>query len=483
MGFLFRESAIRHTPRLVSDPSASEVSRKKRWSVFKWIFSIIFVLATIPSFGGSYFKYLWPAYPDWVSHAARPIFDTLGIVGAFIASTRRRRNQRAQPGTGYGTEKGPWLDDRAQTFISVALIGIAVVFGIYHFTRSLPPVSQLRITMISAGILALILVVLSKRPFRPEASSSLSEIQQKSLVENPASHRRTKSRRMLRFWLWASVFAIVWLMNLVPAFRTAPKELKSVTIFAPLAILIVWAVVLTQLKRWANGLARQGEFDRALRVDRRLARIPGYGTPLEGSILFNAGRYSEARLFVKDSAFDEQGQPKLTSHELYIYAISLINDGKEAEAQKLLEAAVLVPQRSASLHVSLATCLLSQKKDPSRACVLLEQAMAFSEPQASGYGRTSDHTKRLGRYAWALAAAGRRAEAEAKIQEAFAGSASLKERDLAGLHYFVGEAWRSMGEWKKARAAFDEALRLSPDGSAATSAKRALAKLREEERG
>jgi hypothetical protein len=37
-----------------------------------------------------------------------------------------------------------------------------------------------------------------------------------------------------------------------------------------------------------------------------------------------------------------------------------------------------------------------------------------------------------------------------------------------------------LGEWKKARAAFDETLRLSPDGSAATSAQKAMAKMREE---
>jgi lipoprotein NlpI len=56
----------------------------------------------------------------------------------------------------------------------------------------------------------------------------------------------------------------------------------------------------------------------------------------------------------------------------------------------------------------------------------------------------------------------------------------LKQRDLAEVHYFAGEAWRSLGEWKKARAAFDETLRLSPDGSAATSAQKAMAKMREE---
>jgi len=201
---------------------------------------------------------------------------------------------------------------------------------------------------------------------------------------------------------------------------------------------------------------------------------------LEGSILFNAGRYPEARTFIRPFAFDEQGMPKLSSTALYTYALALENDGMEAEAQKLLEAAVRVPQRTAGFHVALATCLLSQKKDSERARELLETALATTDVRPSSSGQNADYARRLGRYAWALAACGRRDDTEAQLKKAFAGSGRLKERDLAGLHYFAGEAWRSLGEWKKARTAFEEALRLSPDGSAATSAQKAMAKMREE---
>jgi tetratricopeptide (TPR) repeat protein len=231
---------------------------------------------------------------------------------------------------------------------------------------------------------------------------------------------------------------------------------------------------------WIHGLSRQGEFDRAIQMDRRYSRIPGYGTPLEGSILFNAGRYAEARAFIKPFAFDEQGQPKLTGMGIYTYALALENDGLEAEAQKLLEAAVKVPQRTAGFHVALATCLLSQKKDAERARELMELALATPDVQSSAYGKNADYVRRLGRYAWALAACGRRNDTEAQLQKAFAGSGGLRARDLAGLQYFAGEAWRSLGEWKRARAAFEEALRLSPDGSAATSAQKAMAKMRGE---
>jgi tetratricopeptide (TPR) repeat protein len=329
---------------------------------------------------------------------------------------------------------------------------------------------------ISVLVLAAIQVTVLRAHRKPEQNAPHSDIQARSLVAGEGGTRQRKLPGKAVVWV---VVILIMLVMISPA----PREIKNVAIFAPIVLLVIGAVALTKLRRWTYGLARQGEFDRAIQMDRRLARIPGYGSPLEGVILFNAGRYSEARAAVKPLAFDERGQPRLTSHELYIYALALENDGKEDEAQKLLEAAVLAPQRAASFHVSLATCLLSQKKDASRACELLEQAMATPAPPMPAYARNADHVRRLGRYAWALAAAGRRPEAETRLQEAFAGSSGIRARDLADLQVFAGEMWRSLGEWKRAREAFDEALRLSPDGSAATSAKRALAKLREEERG
>jgi hypothetical protein len=441
---------------------------------------VTYILVTIPSFGGGYFQYLWPGYPQWISHAARPVFDALTFLGAFVASVRRNRSQKPQPGTGYGEEKGPWLDDRQQAFIAVALIGVAFFFSIHHFAKSLPPATMQRIIVISAVMFGTILVTLSsgfhRRDQKPEQNVPYSDIAGMAAGPAAGAPRQRKLSIIAAAWIVAALITLVMISHV-------PKQVKTIVFFAPIGILIFGAVALTKLKIWIHGLARQGEFDRAIQMDRRFSRIPGYGTPLEGSILFNAGRYPEARAFIKPFAFDAQGQPKLTDMGLYTYALALENDGMEAEAQKLLEAAVQVPQHTASFHVALATCLLSQKKDAERARELMEVALATTDTQTTAYGRNADYVRRLGRYAWALAACGRREDAEAQLKKAFAGSKGLKDRDLAGLHYFTGEAWRSLGEWKKAQAAFNEALRLSPDGSAATSAKKALAKLREEAQG
>jgi tetratricopeptide (TPR) repeat protein len=239
----------------------------------------------------------------------------------------------------------------------------------------------------------------------------------------------------------------------------------------------IYASLLSRLKPWVFRITREGQFDRALRWDNMLRRLPLYGTPLKGSILFFAGRYPEARAYLKPLAFDTEGNPRLQSRELYLYALSLVNDAREPEAEVLLDAAIRMPQPGYSLHVALATCLLAQDKNPQRACSLLEQAIQSKTASAKTYGQKADEVRRIARYAWALACCGRRSEAEARINEALAASATFKSYDLGGVQYYAGETWRALGQSLKASAAFDQALQLCPEGSVATSTHRALAKM------
>ena len=131
--------------------------------------------------------------------------------------------------------------------------------------------------------------------------------------------------------------------------------------------LAIYVSALSRLKRSVLQAKLEGRFDRALRLDRLARLIPGYGDPLEGSILFSSGRYPQAQEFLRPRAFDGQGKPRLQNRNLYLYAIALANDAREAEAQPLLEEAVRVPQKTGSLHVALAACLLSLEKEPERA--------------------------------------------------------------------------------------------------------------------
>jgi tetratricopeptide (TPR) repeat protein len=133
-----------------------------------------------------------------------------------------------------------------------------------------------------------------------------------------------------------------------------------------------------------------------------------------------AGRYSEALELLKDSAFDEKGSPLLKSRYLYYYAIALISEEKYSKAESLLEAAVVASQKKEDyLSFSLAECLLSQKKESNRALDLVEQVRINLNRKS----HSKQHRLRLAQCnaisAWALAACGRREEAETRLQEAF----------------------------------------------------------------
>jgi tetratricopeptide (TPR) repeat protein len=81
--------------------------------------------------------------------------------------------------------------------------------------------------------------------------------------------------------------------------------------------------------------------------------------------------------------------------------------------------------------------------------------------------------------AWALAACGRREEAETRLQEAFAESDSFSKDDLAQLLNSKGSAWQALGDGERSRAAFQQALAVFPYGSIAMFARKELAKLPE----
>jgi tetratricopeptide (TPR) repeat protein len=281
-------------------------------------------------------------------------------------------------------------------------------------------------------------------------------------------HRKVRSAIYLSLYV-----AVIVALMLQPL----PFRMRTAILRAQFGVVALWAWGVRRIKQHIYVLGNRGEYDRALRLDRAWSAAPLYGSPLAGPILFNAGRYREAQAYLKPLAFDAQGNPRLTSVELYTYALALVNDDRTAEAQGLLEAAAQASPKSGPLQVALATCLLSQGKDPERACSLLETAMAGPQKDASTYLGRADQARRIARYAWALAAAGRRNEAQAKIDEALAMSSDLRPEDAAGVQYFVGEAWRALNDKVKAKAAFDQAIALRPDGVTALSVRKAMAKM------
>ncbi|MGB6869537.1 MAG: hypothetical protein WA374_04150 [Acidobacteriaceae bacterium] len=287
------------------------------------------------------------------------------------------------------------------------------------------------------------------------------------------AHRDAVRRRFLQaifVCLYVVLLAGVMVLPLSPLLKRALLRAEVVVIPAYLA-------VLRRLKMRVFRIGHKGDYDKALRMDRFWSAMPFYGSSLRGMILFNAGRYREAQAFLKPLAFDAYGRPRLSSLELYSYALALVNDNRAAEAQPLLEAAIPAVSDNAHLKVALASCLLTQEKDPERARCLLEEAMASPRRSGQSSDLRADDARRIARYAWALSACGRRQEAQSRIDQALQLALSLRPEDAAGVQYFVGEAWRVMGENAKARAAYDEAIRLQPTGVTALSVKKAVAKI------
>jgi tetratricopeptide (TPR) repeat protein len=203
----------------------------------------------------------------------------------------------------------------------------------------------------------------------------------------------------------------------------------------------------------------------------------GHGPALRACLLIEAGRCTEARDLLKPLAFDENGQPRLTSMELFHYAAALSQSGERVAAQELLEAAIQTPQEKGHFHEGLAKCLLLQNKEPDRARELIEQVMATWGEKLSPEERLSRPPYWIALHAWALARCGRREEAEARVQEALAKASALTERDQAGARLYAGRTWLALGDEEKARAAWKEVESIYPQGSVGLSARKELEKL------
>jgi tetratricopeptide (TPR) repeat protein len=248
-----------------------------------------------------------------------------------------------------------------------------------------------------------------------------------------------------------------------------------------IAAMLLYPLPIMRMKRKAIASATRGDYDEALRISRRWLRSKVYGRPFQGWIMLAAGRYSEALELLKDAAFDAKGHPLLKTQHLYFYAIALVSEERYSQAQPLLEAAVLASEKNGDyLRFGLAECLLCQNKEAGRALELVEHVRA----NLSGKPHSKQNRLRLAQCnkigAWALAACGRREEAETRLQEAFAESDSFNKEDLAGLLNSKGSALQALGDRKRSREAFQQALSVFPHGSIAVFARRELLKLPED---
>jgi hypothetical protein len=275
----------------------------------------------------------------------------------------------------------------------------------------------------------------------------------------------------------------VWIGNSLLRDWFGPQHggsLRWLLLIAFIAAILLYPLPIMRMKRKAVALATVGDYDGALRISRRWLRSKVYGRPFRGWIMLQAGRFGEALELLRDAAFDEKGRPLLKSQHLYFYALSLMNEERYPEAQGLLEAAVLLPQKMEDyFRFSLAECLLSQSKEANRALELVEQVTANLKRKSQSKQDRTFLAQCMAVNALALASCGRREEAETRLENAFTESNSFRKDELAGLLNLKGETWQALGDSSMARAAFRQALSLFPYGGIAMLARRKLATLEE----
>src|ERR1035438_3242311 len=60
IGLLFREAGERATPKIISKATVAEAAKMKRWTAVKTALFVVYILSTVPTVGGVYFKHLCP---------------------------------------------------------------------------------------------------------------------------------------------------------------------------------------------------------------------------------------------------------------------------------------------------------------------------------------------------------------------------------------------------------------------------------------
>jgi tetratricopeptide (TPR) repeat protein len=432
-----------------------------------------YFLAGTVLMGFRYINILWPTHSWAIEKCALFVFVAIVIAGMLL----QHRGQRTLIGRrddDFGRKREPIAINTTTIVATTIVLAAAAGWAVYKASKMLAPSHEGAVFGIGIAIVASAFGFVFEMLKKNRQDQDSGNVQAMTADAEAKKISRRKTRNIAVLMAFEAVILGVLSISMRPG-------IKEAVFYGQFALLFVGAVAIAQLKRKVYFLSKSGEFDRALRLNRMMLKVPGYGNSFEGIILFNAGRYSEACACLKPLAFDSNGKPKLASTDLYCYAIAMENDGHVQEAEELLRAAVDASANEGThkdaLKVALATCLLEQEKEAARACGLLEQAMATRRESGSSYGSRADDAHRIARYAWALASAGRRADAERTIQQAIDLSKGLKDYDVAGTQYFSGEAWRMLGDRAKARSTFEEALKLCPQGVIALSVKKAQAKL------
>jgi tetratricopeptide (TPR) repeat protein len=477
VAFLYRDWEAGASARRAASTGEAPPARAKLSKTARALLLIAYVVAGSVMMSIPYIAILWPAKARAIGLIGVVGFAAIVVIGILL----RHYGQTTHIARGVdevGRAREPWKISTPVLVASGFALMVAGTFALHFAARRYAPVHAHTIVTVGIALMACALGVFieslkgQKTPAAQSTGGLTINGEAVAVTEDAAMRaaRQRKTRKQIAVFVFEGLVALLLASH-------APNWVKQAVLIGHVVVIGLAVMALRRLRFWIYTVGHAGEFDRALRLNRLAMQIPGYGDSLEGPILFNAGRYAEALAFLKPLAFDGAGNPRFGSTDFYTYCLALNNVGKPDQAEKLLDSAVHAVPQADAFKVALASCLLTQEKDADRACTLLEEATATPQRREWSYGQRADNARRTARYAWALAGAGRSRQATEKIQQALAEGANLQPADRAGVLYFVGEAWRMLGDTSEARNAFNQAMEIRPDGVTALSARKGLAKL------
>ena len=214
---------------------------------------------------------------------------------------------------------------------------------------------------------------------------------------------------------------------------------------------------------WIISPAHRGKYEKALKR-LHLARhfVPELAAVFETAFLYYSQRYEEcsARAMVHLEQFKTQ-DATLKSLVLATHCASLVALGKYAEAEKACRGALELNPGSATILACLADTYLFRGESTQQALEILDQALegkSMSDPGVAA--------EVLGSRAWALAASGRGAEAEAELEKAFGKVPRSRVHETAMLLYRAARVNTLLGKRNEAQDMLQDVRRMDPQGVA-----------------
>jgi tetratricopeptide (TPR) repeat protein len=215
---------------------------------------------------------------------------------------------------------------------------------------------------------------------------------------------------------------------------------------------------------WTREALKTADYQGALRKLRSLA----LGFPsrqillLEAAVFSLAGRAEEAERCCRRAAARTSGEG--SRFALDRLGAILTDRGRYDEARQCLEDAIRLDDGFDLACTDLAELLLIEGRDPERALDLVERAIQAKPSSASQcVGRQMD-AETMAVRAWALAASGKRLEAEVALQRALGRADQRWTPVVAGIYWRVGMASACLGDRNAARSHFRNAAMMDPQG-------------------